>query len=79
MNFERAFEKLLGHEGGFVDHPKDPGGSTRYGITQRVARANGYEGDMRNFPLAEAKRIARKDSRRGPISGAAGRVASLTT
>lgn len=61
MNFERAFEKLLGHEGGFVDHPKDPGGSTRYGITQRVARANGYEGDMRNFPLAEAKRIARKD------------------
>ena len=24
MNFERAFEKLLGHEGGFVDHPKDP-------------------------------------------------------
>ena len=39
MNFERAFEKLLGHEGGFVDHPKDPGGSTRYGITQRVAQA----------------------------------------
>ena len=61
MNFERAFEKLLGHEGGFVDHPKDPGGATRYGITQRVARANGYAGDMRNFPLAEAKRIARKD------------------
>ena len=61
MNFERAFEKLLGHEGGFVDHPKDPGGATRYGITQRVARANGYEGDMRNFPLSEAKRIARKD------------------
>ena len=61
MNFDRAFEKLLGHEGGFVDHPKDPGGATRYGITQRVARANGYEGDMRNFPLSEAKRIARKD------------------
>ena len=54
MNFERAFEKLLGHEGGFVDHPKDPGGATRYGITQRVARANGYVGDMRNFPLSEA-------------------------
>lgn len=61
MNFERAFEKLLGHEGGFVDHPKDPGGATRYGITQRVARANGYEGDMRNLPISEAKRIARKD------------------
>lgn len=61
MNFERAFEKLLGHEGGFIDHPKDPGGATRYGITQRVARANGYEGDMRNLPISEAKRIARKD------------------
>lgn len=61
MNFERAFEKLMDHEGGFVDHPKDPGGATRYGITQRVARANGYEGDMRNLPLSEAKRIARKD------------------
>ncbi len=60
MNFERAFEKLMGHEGGFVDHPKDPGGATRYGITQRVARANGYEGDMRNLPLSEAKRIARE-------------------
>jgi len=61
VNFERAFEKLMDHEGGFVDHPKDPGGATRYGITQRVARANGYEGDMRNLPLSEAKRIARKD------------------
>lgn len=62
MNFERAFEKLMGHEGGFVDHPKDPGGATRYGITQRVARANGYEGDMRNLPLSEAKRIALFDA-----------------
>lgn len=59
MNFEKAFDILLGHEGGFVDHPKDPGGATRYGITQRVARKHGYLGDMREFPLSEAKRIAR--------------------
>ena len=59
MNFEKAFERLLGHEGGFVDHPRDPGGATRYGITQRVAQAHGYRGDMRAFPLTEAKRIAR--------------------
>ena len=59
MNFEKAFDKLLGHEGGYVDHPRDPGGATRYGITQRVARAHGYQGDMRDFPVAEAKRIAR--------------------
>lgn len=59
MNFEHAFERLLGHEGGFVDHPRDPGGATRYGITQRVAQAHGYRGDMREFPVTEAKRIAR--------------------
>ena len=56
MNFEHAFERLIGHEGGFVDHPSDPGGATRYGITERVARANGYTGSMREFPLAHCPR-----------------------
>jgi lysozyme family protein len=59
MNFEKAFDILLSHEGGFVNHPKDPGGATRYGVTQRVARKHGYQGDMRELPLSEAKRIAR--------------------
>lgn len=59
MNFDEAFDILLGHEGGFVDHPADPGGATRWGITQRVARAHGYTSDMRAFPVSEAKRIAR--------------------
>lgn len=61
MNFDKAFDRLLGHEGGFVDHPRDPGGATRWGITQRVARAYGYAGDMRSFPVTDAKRIARTD------------------
>ena len=59
MNFDQAFERLLGHEGGYVDHPADPGGATRYGITERVARSNGYTGHMRDFPLALAKQIYR--------------------
>lgn len=37
-------------EGGFVDHPSDPGGPTNYGVTQRVARQAGYTGNMRDFP-----------------------------
>lgn len=37
-------------EGGYVDHPNDPGGPTRYGVTEKVARAAGYRGDMRYFP-----------------------------
>lgn len=37
-------------EGGYVNDPTDPGGATRYGVTEKVARAAGYRGDMRNFP-----------------------------
>lgn len=37
-------------EGGYTKDPKDPGGATNYGITERVARAHGYLGDMRYFP-----------------------------
>lgn len=57
MNFDTAFHKLLGHEGGFVDHPSDPGGATNWGVTQAVARANGYTGHMRDFPVDMAKAI----------------------
>lgn len=61
MNFDTAFHKLLGHEGGYVNHPSDPGGATNWGVTERVARANGYEGDMRDLPVEFAKVIYRKD------------------
>lgn len=37
-------------EGGYVNDPHDRGGATNHGITERVARANGYRGDMRKFP-----------------------------
>ncbi len=33
-NFERALSLVLKHEGGFADHPADPGGATMMGITQ---------------------------------------------
>lgn len=59
MNFDEAFHDLLGHEGGYVDHPKDPGGATRWGVTERVARAAGYTGRMQDFPVEEAKAIYR--------------------
>lgn len=35
MNIELAISKTLVHEGGFVDDPADPGGATKYGITQK--------------------------------------------
>lgn len=60
MTFDEAFDKLLGHEGGYVNHPDDPGGETNWGITIRVARENGYNGSMREMPQSVAKEIYRK-------------------
>ena len=57
MNFDTAFAQLLGHEGDFSDHAADPGGKTRFGITEAVARQAGYTGDMRELPVNLAKRI----------------------
>jgi lysozyme family protein len=34
--FERSLKKVLTHEGGYIHHPKDPGGATNQGVTQRV-------------------------------------------
>jgi lysozyme family protein len=35
-NWEKAFQAVLKHEGGFVNHPKDPGGMTNLGVTKKV-------------------------------------------
>ena len=35
-NFDKCLEMLLKHEGGFVNHPKDPGGMTNLGVTKAV-------------------------------------------
>lgn len=59
-SFEEAFVALIGNEGKYVDNPSDPGGITNWGVTQRVARAWGYTGDMRDLPLQTAQQIAKK-------------------
>ena len=35
-NFDSALAAVLHHEGGYVNHPKDPGGMTNLGVTKRV-------------------------------------------
>lgn len=60
MNFDDAFTRLLSSEGGYSNNPADPGGATNWGVTQAVARANGYAGDMRDFTQDAAKVIYRR-------------------
>ncbi len=61
MEFDQAFEILLHHEGAYVHHSADPGGQTRWGITETVARENGYTGEMQYFPIEMAKEIYRRN------------------
>jgi lysozyme family protein len=35
-NFDQCLAAVLHHEGGYVNHPKDPGGMTNLGVTKRV-------------------------------------------
>lgn len=57
LSFEQIFDRVIGHEGGYVNDPRDPGGETNWGITKRTAQANGYHGDMRALTRAQAFRI----------------------
>lgn len=59
-DFEKAVAKTLQLEGGYVNDPADPGGPTKYGITEATARAHGYTGDMRELSLGTAKIIYKK-------------------
>ena len=54
MSFDIAVDRVLGHEGGWVDHFADPGGETNWGVTIGTARANGYMGDMKTMNRNEA-------------------------
>lgn len=60
MDIDTLVEELIDREGGYVDHPADRGGPTMFGITEAVARANGYRGAMRSLPRATAATIYRR-------------------
>jgi len=62
-NFDKCFEWLLAHEGGFVDHPEDPGGMTNLGITrqtlERFLWRDVTEGEMRSLTPAAVEPVYR--------------------
>lgn len=57
MNFDTAFTRLLGHEGGYINHEADPGGETNWGISKRS-----YPGvDIKALTVDSAKAIYLRD------------------
>lgn len=60
-NFRKSLDYVLDFEGGYSNHPNDNGGATNYGITIKVARDNGYVGDMRYIPLEVVEDIYYKN------------------
>lgn len=62
----KIIDRTIGVEGGYSNHPSDRGGPTRWGITQAVARANGYFADMRYYPRERAVEVYLKRYWRQP-------------
>ena len=56
-NFDEIIEKVLEHEGGYVNDPKDLGGETNFGITKRFYP----DVDIKNLTIEQAKQIYKKD------------------
>jgi len=55
--FDLAFDRLMGHEGGYVNNPADPGGETNWGISKRSYP----DVDIKNLTRDQAKEIYRRD------------------
>lgn len=60
LDVDTLIDGVIDREGGYVDNPSDKGGPTCFGITEAVARANGYSGPMRQLPRSEAVSIYRR-------------------
>lgn len=57
MDFDTAFARVIGHEGGYVNDPRDPGGETKFGISKRSYPNE----DIKNLTVERAKEIYRRD------------------
>jgi lysozyme family protein len=57
VNFDQAFDRVIGHEGGYVNNPADPGGETNWGISKRSYPAL----DIKSLTRDQAKAIYRRD------------------
>ena len=65
MNFDKCMSMLLSHEGGYVNHPSDPGGMTNLGVTKRTYDeyhgTDVTEDEMRALTKADVEPIYRRN------------------
>ena len=60
IDADALIDAVIDREGRYVNHPADRGGPTCWGVTEAVARAQGYDGAMRDLPRADAAAIYRR-------------------
>ena len=60
-NFQKCLEMILHHEGGYVNHPRDPGGETNLGVTKRVYQEWGGTKNMRDLTVDDVAPIYEKN------------------
>ena len=60
-NYQKCLETILHHEGGYVNHPKDPGGETNLGVTKRVYEEWGGKKDMKDLLVEDVAPIYKKN------------------
>jgi lysozyme family protein len=63
-NFDAALKLVLTHEGGWADHPADPGGATMKGVTlenfRRYVKKDGTKADLRKITNAQIAEVYRR-------------------
>ena len=59
-NINDLIEELIEREGGYVNHAADRGGPTNWGITEAVARRQGYVGAMHAMLKSDAAAIYKR-------------------
>ena len=59
-NYQKCLKTILHHEGGYVNHTKDPGGETNLGVTKRVYEEHGGTKDMKELTVEDVAPIYKK-------------------
>jgi lysozyme family protein len=62
--FARCLDHVFAHEGGYADHPRDPGGATNFGITHKTLARWRRVSPWWKLPKAEVQKLPREEAGR---------------